>query len=165
MKTPEQEFYELYERMGKLCVENNWGDPFSYSRGKEIYIAATLGHKVAESYSGPDGFEESDDPAEYKSTIGKNINATYNGISVQETWDDQYEYLRDKKIGCYPNHYFARFENYGISELYTAKGKKVLDILEPKLHKSFTSRNHRKDPRLGATLSKTDILKISKKII
>ena len=165
MKTPEQRFYELFEEMGKLCEENNWGDPFSYARSREIYIAATLGHKVAESYSGADGIDANGDGAEYKSTIGKNINATYNGISVQKTWDEQYKYLQDKKIGCYPNHYFAKFVNHGIDEMFVAPAKKVLDTLEPKLHKSFTTSAHRKDPRLGASLTKKEILSISKKII
>jgi hypothetical protein len=151
--------------MGKLCQENNWGDPFSYARSREIYMAAKLGHKVAESYSGADGIDEDGNGAEYKSTICKTISATYNGISVQETWEEQRDYLRNKKIGCYPNHYFARFEDHGIAEMYVAPANKVLDTLEPKLYNSFTKSLHRKDPRLGASLTKGQILKISRKII
>ena len=41
---------ELYEQMYKLCKDNKWGDPFSYARGKEIYMANKLGHTVAQHY-------------------------------------------------------------------------------------------------------------------
>ena len=54
---PEQEFQELYERMYLLCQENGWGDPFSYARSREIYMANALGHKVATTYSGADAYE------------------------------------------------------------------------------------------------------------
>ena len=47
-------------------------------------MANFLKHKVAETYSGPDGID-CDGECEYKSTIDKNIKATYNGISVQDT--------------------------------------------------------------------------------
>ena len=35
--SPEQKFQELYKQMWDLCQENDWGDPFSYARAKEIY--------------------------------------------------------------------------------------------------------------------------------
>ena len=79
--TPEQKFQKLFEEMYTLCEENNWGDPFSYARSREIHMAGVLGHKVAEDYAGADAYDEIGE-CEYKSTIGKNINATYNGISV-----------------------------------------------------------------------------------
>ena len=74
---PEQEFQELYERMYCLCQENGWGDPFSYARSREIYMANALGHKVATTYSGADAYEVVDGqriPVEYKSTICDKIN-------------------------------------------------------------------------------------------
>ena len=82
--TPEQKFQNLFEEMYNLCQENNWGDPFSYARSREIYMATVLGHKVAETFSGADGIDEVGE-CEYKSTTGKNVNGTYNGISVQDT--------------------------------------------------------------------------------
>ena len=45
--TPEQKFQKLFEEMYTLCEENNWGDPFSYARSREIHMAGVLGHKVA----------------------------------------------------------------------------------------------------------------------
>ena len=44
---PVEEFKMLFERMADLCefVKNDWGDPFSYARSKEIHIAGTLGHR------------------------------------------------------------------------------------------------------------------------
>ena len=60
-------------------------------------MANFLKHKIAETYSGPDGID-CDGECEYKSTIDKNIKATYNGISVQDTWENQVEYLTNKKL-------------------------------------------------------------------
>ena len=55
--TPEQKFQKLFEEMYTLCEENNWGDPFSYARSREIHMAGVLGHKVAEDYAGADAFD------------------------------------------------------------------------------------------------------------
>ena len=50
--TPEEKYRDLYEQMYDLCEEQGWGDPFSYARSREIYMAGLLGHKVADDYSG-----------------------------------------------------------------------------------------------------------------
>ena len=148
--------------MCELTNRNNWGDPFSYSRGKEILMAHFLKHKVAETYSGPDGID-CDGECEYKSTIDKNIKATYNGISVQDTWEKQVEYLTNEKIAKYKNHYFARFDKSSgeIIEIYMMNGNKVLELLLPKLKNQFVKKNKGKDPRLGSSLSKKEIIKNS----
>ena len=52
MMTPEQKFQELFEEMYQLCDEQGWGDPFSYARSREIHMAGTLGHRIADDYSG-----------------------------------------------------------------------------------------------------------------
>ena len=72
-------------------------------------MAGLLGHKVADDYSGEDAIDE-DGGCEYKSTIGKSVNGTYNGISVQDTWELQEKYIIEDKIGKYQNHYYARFK-------------------------------------------------------
>ena len=124
--TPEQKFQKLFEEMYTLCEENNWGDPFSYARSREIHMAGVLGHKVAEDYAGADAFDEVGE-CEYKSTIGKNINATYNGISVQDTWEEQEEYILKNKIGKYENHYYARYNGgkEGLYEIALLKGDQL----------------------------------------
>ena len=96
-------------QIDKLCKKNDMGDIFSYSKVKEVLIAAKLGHTVPKEYAGADGYNKSGDGVEYKSTIGKNINGTYNGISVQSTWNKQLEYLKNEKIGKYPFHYFGKW--------------------------------------------------------
>ena len=78
-------FAALYE----AAAEMNAGDPMSYARSREIHMACLLGHTVADSYSGADAYEADGTPVEYKSTIGAKISATYNGISVQPTWEEQ----------------------------------------------------------------------------
>jgi len=104
------------------------------------------------------------EPVEYKSTISKKINATYNGISVFPTWEEQKEYLANEKIGKYPEHFWARFEEGRIVEMWKATGKDVLKTLLPKLRRKFEGPRG-KDPRLGATLSATEISEIGTRII
>ena len=157
--TPEQKFQQLFEEMYSLCGEQGWGDPFSYARSREIHLAGLLGHTVADDYSGADAFDENGNPLEYKSTIGKNINGTYNGISVQDTWEDQEKYLIKDKIGKYDNHFIARYEDGKVVEVWKLSGNDVLGILLPKLKKDWNRKingNH-KDPRLSATISKKEI--------
>ena len=157
--TPEQKFQQLFEEMYSLCGEQGWGDPFSYARSREIHLAGLLGHTVADDYSGADAFDENGKPLEYKSTINKNIDGTYNGISVQDTWEDQEEYLINDKIGKYDNHFIARYEDGKVVEVWKLSGDDVLGILLPKLKKDWNRKingNH-KDPRLSATISKKEI--------
>ena len=56
--TPEEKYRDLYEQMYDLCEEQGWGDPFSYARSRELYMAGLLGHKVADDYSGEDAIDE-----------------------------------------------------------------------------------------------------------
>ena len=163
-KTPEQRYGELFKEMYDLCIQEGWGDPFSYAVSREIMIANELGHKKADTYSGADGIDE-DGGCEYKSTINKNINGAYNGISVQSSWSEQERYLREEKIGKYKNHYMARFDSGRIVECYKLSGKDVLDILLPKLKAKYPNISKKKDPRLGASLSKSEILQYGEKII
>ena len=144
--------------MYNLCIDNEWGDPFSYARSREIHMAITMKHAIASTYSGEDAIDQ-DGGAEYKSTIQKNICGAYNGISVQPTWDEQVDYLRVEKLGKYPNHYFARFEGGKIVELWKLDCETVICLLLPKLKKQYDrfKVSRPKDPRLGATISKTEI--------
>jgi len=94
--------YHLNE-IDKLTAAMDLGDIFSYSKVKEVLMAAELGHTVPKNYSGADGIMPDGTPVEYKSTIGKKISATYNGISVQDTWEEQEKYIIEEKIGKYPH--------------------------------------------------------------
>ena len=167
-QTPEEEFAELFDKMYALCIKNNWGDPFNYSRAREIYMANELGHKICITFRGADGFEDKEKmtmPVEYKSTTQEKIKATYNGISCQEDWKKQIEYLKNEKICKYEHHYIARFEMGKIVEMYKMNGDKVYEHLLPKLKKSFENKGSRKDPRLGASMPTKYILENSEKII
>ena len=163
--TPEQKFQQLFEEMYSLCGEQGWGDPFSYARSREIHLAGLLGHTVADDYSGADAFDEDGKPLEYKSTIAKNINGTYNGISVQDTWEEQLKYLNEEKICKYKNHYFARYDGAKICEVYKMECQKVIEGLLPNLKKQFDKARKGKDPRLGYTLNYKYIVANSIKII
>ena len=85
--TSTQKYKFLFESLYKLCEDENWGDPMSYARSREILIAGTLGHKIADTLSGADAIDE-DGECEYKSTVSLSINGSYNGISVQPTWKE-----------------------------------------------------------------------------
>ena len=124
--TPEQalRFKELYEEMYSLC---GGSDPFSYARAREINMAATFGHTIADTYSGADAYD-GNIPLEYKSTIGKSINATYNGISVQDSWEEQERYIIEDKIGKYQNHYYARYDGGKVAEIWKLDCNSVLSL-------------------------------------
>lgn len=163
MKTLEQKYIDWMKDGYKLCEEMGVNDPFSYAVSREICAAFMLGHKLADTYSGADAIDQ-DGECEYKSTIGKDIQGAYTGISVQPTWEEQERYLREEKIGKYTNHYFNRFEKGMVVECYTLKGSKVLEILLPKIKKKFPDIHTKKDPRLSATITKTEIYKYGRKI-
>ena len=164
--TPEQKFQELFEQMYELCNQQGWGDPFSYARSREIHLAGLLGHVVADTYSGADAIDD-DGECEYKSTIAKSINGTYNGISVQDTWEEQERYLIEDKIGKYSNHYIAIYEDSKVVEVWKLSGDVVLGILLPKLKKDWERKingNH-KDPRLSGNITKKEIYALGTCII
>ena len=146
--------------MYQLCMDNGWGDPFSYARSREIYMAIVMQHTIASTYSGADAFENGElGPVEYKSTTRSKISGTYNGISVQPTWGEQMKYLYSDKICKYLNHFFARFEDGKIVEMWQLTADKVLTLLVPKLKKQYDrfKTSKPKDPRLGATITMTEI--------
>ena len=161
----EQQYQQLFEQMYQLCEDNKWGDPFSYARSREIHMAGVLGHTIADDYSGADAFDE-DGGCEYKSTIANTINATYNGISVQDTWEEQERYLIEDKIGKYKNHYYARYENGKIVEVWKLDCADVLDIVLPKAYKQYPKKRagNAKDPRIGVTISKKEIQSVGVRV-
>jgi len=156
----QKEYKRLYIEMATLCEnEPGVGDPFSYGRAKEILTSIELEHEISETLAGADGIDQVG-ACEYKATSGKSISGTYNGISVQPTWKEQEKYLIEKKLGKYENHYIARFEgSKGIVEIWKLSGADILTILVPKLKKQFATAKTKKDPRLGAAVSKKEILK------
>ncbi len=161
----EEEFKQLYQRMSSLCAENNWGDPLSYARAKEIYAAIELGHNVSSTLSGADAFNQLGQPVEYKSTIDKKVKGSYTGISRQSTWGEQVRYLKEEKIAKYPEHFFNRFKDGKLVESWRLSGKQVFDILLPKLKKQYPNAHNKKDPRLNANITYTEIMKYAKRII
>ena len=163
--TPEEKYQQLFEEMYSLCDANNWGDPFSYARSREIHLAGILGHRVSDTLSGADAYDSDNNPVEYKSTIGKKLTATYNGISVQNSWEDQLTYLREDKIGKYKDHFFARYHLGKVVEIYKMSSEDVLSILIEPLKKQFFSKNVKKDPRLGYTISNKLIRQFGEKVL
>ena len=169
--SPEQQYKTLYEIMYNLCKSNNWGDPFSYSHSRAIYMAIELNHTIAETYSGEDAYIIENDSKvkfEYKSTMAKNINGKYNGISVKDTLVDQINYIVSEKIGCYKTHYYSRFSGGKIEEIWAIPGEIVLEILLPKIAKQFvkmkSSVKQTADPRIGFSITSKEIKKYGIKV-
>lgn len=163
----QQRYLDAFAALYEAAEELQAGDPMSYARSREIHLACLLGHTVADSYSGADAYEADGTPVEYKSTIGNSISATYNGISVQPTWEDQEEYLIEHKIGCYPRHYFARYDGAQVAEVWVMEADTVLSLLLPKAQKQYaTKRNGKaKDPRIGVTISAGEIRKHARRLV
>lgn len=163
--TPEQKFQQLFEEMYNLCQEQGWGDPFSYARSREIHLAGVLGHRLCDTYSGADGFDQ-DGGAEYKTTTQERIQGTYNGISVQTSWEEQERYILEDKIGKYANHYFARYASGKIVEIWKVNAQSVLDVLLPKIKNQYPKKRKgfAKDPRIGVTMTMREIKKYGTQI-
>ena len=163
----QQRYLDAFAALYEAAEEMNAGDPMSYARSREIHLACILGHSVADTYSGADAYEQDGTPVEYKSTIGKNISATYNGISVQPTGEDQEAYLIEHKIGCYPRHYYARYEGAQVVEVWVMDSDTVLSLLLPKAQKQYTTKRNgkAKDPRIGVTLSSSEIRYHGRRIV
>jgi len=173
IQTPQDEFVNLFKKLGSLSEHNNWGDPFSYARSREIMASIKLGHDICGTYSGADAFTKCElkKPIEYKSTIGAKICGSYTGISVFPTWQEQYNYLETKKIGKYL-HFYNRFSNHELVESWTVPKNKVLEILSKKLRKSFdeqgnikASQMKKKDPRLSASMTYNEIVSNGVRVI
>jgi hypothetical protein len=162
--TPEEEYIKLYKRMSELCHEQQWGDPFSYARSKEIAAAIELGHQVAPKFSGADAIMSDGSEAEYKSTTDKTVKGSYTGISVQENWEKQKKYLSDEKIKKYPFHFYNRFVVGGLAESWQLSGDIVYNLLLPKLEKKYPTVLSKKDPRLSAGITTGEIKKYGKKV-
>lgn len=169
--SPQAQYKILFKTMHNICATNNWGDPFSYARSREIFMSHDLNHTIADTYSGEDAFIIDNNTKikfEYKSTIQSSIQGNYSGISVKDTLDEQIKYVTDEKIGCYHSHYFSRFENGDIAETWEMQGDQVLKLLLPKIVKKFnaakSAKKQKADPRIAVTLSKTEITKFGTRI-
>ena len=163
-RNAKRRFSECFSEMYNICKDMGWGDPFSYARSREIHMANMLGHMVAPTLSGADAIDEDGNECEYKSTIAKEIGATYNGISVQDSWEQQEEYLVKNKIGKYNNHYYARYDGPDIVEMYVMTKEKVLEFMLPKLKVKFLKEKKGKDPRLGISIPKKYIIEHAKRL-
>jgi len=165
MTSAEEKFTQLYKEMAELCKSEGWGDPFSYARGKEIMASIDLGHEVAITYAGADAFLPDGTEVEYKSTTDKKCKGSYTGISNQTTWQEQVRYLKEAKIAKYQWHYYNRFDGGKLVESWKIPGDRVLEILLPKMRRSFEKRHARKDPRLSCGITYGEIKKYGTRVI
>jgi len=75
------------------------------------------------------------------------------------------KYIKEDKIGKYPNHYYAKFKDGKITEVWKLTCNVVLDILLPKIKKQFDQgTSHKKDPRIGVSVSQKEIKEYGERI-
>jgi hypothetical protein len=86
---------------------------------------------------------------------------------VQDTLEEQERYIIEDKIGKYPYHYYARFDDGKIVEIWKLTSDKVLEILLPKIKKQYPKKKNgnAKDPRIGVTVSQKEIKENGERIM
>ena len=170
--TEEEKFLFEWGAPAHRAHKNNWGEPTNQNRGGEIVMAILLGDTISPTRSGADAYDSKGRGLEYKSTTGEKLQGTYNGISNKDSWAEQEKYLREEKIGKYHKHKFSLMRRGFPEEVWELSGKKVLDILIPKVKRQFYALQEKlekgnipADPRFGVTLTEEEIKKNGVKII
>ena len=86
-------------------------------------------------------------------------------IRDRDTWEEQKRYIVEDKIGKYKNHYYARFKEGKVEEVWKMDCSSVLDLLLPKIKKQFDEgTSHKKDPRIGVSVSQKEIKEYGERI-
>jgi len=163
MRELTQQWLNCFNELQRLSDELGVGDPFNFNRGREIHTALTLGLTLSNTLAGADAYCNGN-PVELKSTIGI-LKATYSGISVQSTWQEQETYLVNEKLGKYKQHYICRYNGATLEEAWVLSSDDVLAILLPKFHKQYHSNRNAKDPRLGQQINTAEIKKFGTRVV
>lgn len=155
MSSLQQQWLDAFNQLQELSNQLKVGDPFNYNRGREIHTTFILGLTISDTLAGADAYL-GDKPVELKSTIGP-LQATYNGVSIHPTWEEQERYLIEDKLGKYPYHYITRYEGSELVEAYRLTSDDVLSLLLPKFKKQYHTKRVVKDPRANAKLTGNEI--------
>jgi hypothetical protein len=152
---------EILEACSWKFHEKELGDPLAFSNGKKMLVAMYLGHEYVKDDKGVDGVDQNGYGCIYKTTTQVEINAAYHGISYKKTgWDDQVKYLWNEKIARW-THYFARFHEGQMVELWKMDGRVVFELLLPKvqdLYEIWVKGNRRIDNRCNVPMSRREII-------
>ena len=131
--------------MYNLCIDNDWGDPFSYARSREIYMALMLKHTIASTFSGADALEGNVKLIKSTTRLTSMVRTTVLALSLRGTSS---LLICTDKISKYLYHFFARFEDGKIVELWQLTSDKVLNLLVPKLKRSTMMKQSKLTPGL-----------------
>ena len=71
----------------------------------------------------------------------------------------------EEKLAKYPEHYYNRFNAGRLAESWVMSGQNVYNILTPKLEAKYPDVLTKKDPRLSANVSWTEIKKYGKQVV
>ena len=82
-----------------------------------------------------------------------------------EVVENVQEWLVEEKLAKYPKHYYNRFKDGKLVESWEMSGQDVYNILTPKLKSKFATVLSKKDPRLSANITWSEIKQYGRKVI
>lgn len=164
MNSKEQALFDAVDAVQKAFYNLTGSeDAFNYNRLGEVMASIELGLNWNAGFDGKDATDSEGNPVELKSTTRKNINGTYNGLSVFQHREDFVDYIHDK----YPDntrHIFTRKVQGRVEEAYELSNEAVLNIILAKTFRFWDEEgmwivNDRKDQRVGCNVCMTEIKK------
>lgn len=172
MNSKEQTLFDAVDAVQKAFYDLTGNeDAFNYNRLGEVMSAIQLGLDWNSGFSGADAFDSEGNPVELKSTTQSRIQGTYNGLSKFDRHEEFVEYIQQK----YPDdtrHIFTRKVQGKIVEAYELPNNIVLDIILAKTGKVGKFWDEEgfwcykgKDPRVGCSVSMTEIKKNGTQLI
>jgi hypothetical protein len=162
------EYIEWYVKGCEKWIDAFGVDVFKSTKHTELLTCCVLGkgYCVYKVTHGWDGWNPQKQKIELKSTRGKTITATYNGISVFPTIEGQKDEFQRKIFECI-EHYFMRLDGPRPVEMYFMSSSKVFEILWPKVEKQWQDLKagaSKKDPRIGVIMTEKEIKTFGKMI-
>ena len=174
MKKEHQELCESLAHTHQLMVQNGFSsDPRKW---RETVASLVGGQEPSTKKSGADCYETIDGKkvaCERKSRVG-HLQGNYTGISLHPTWEEQLEYILEKKIGNCAYHFFDHVcpTTGALVESWRMDVETLLKLMLPNLKaqwekrmKQFREGNPPKDPRLSFTLGAAAIRNNSVQVI
>jgi len=155
MNQNQKDFLRYFHLMIEAAQRDGVQDPISGGRVIEYQMACYLGHTISKYQAGPDAFDQSGNPCEYKSVKIGSGGAQYN-ILCGSTREGQIDELAKSVLD--KDHYIA-FQDFDgtpvLIEIWKLDGQTVFNQLIPKIMAQYGRRGVGKvlkDPRARSKL-------------
>lgn len=167
----EDDAQELGFLLLKYFKLKGWNNPFNYNRFFEFVQARVLGYNLTSVGGGSDAINDDNQTTEFKGTEYKGFSKkgvelshsfTYNGTTKKPTLEEQEQYCREK-IMRDPLHHWTIFdyENGKLLKTIQLTAEQVWEVLWPKWKKSWHKSSFAADPRIGASISTSELKKLN----